>query len=41
MSYIARSDSFEYLCFGWSTAIRDMFTLTVRGLTLDVRDVRF
>ena len=35
MSYSALSDSFEYLCYG-STAIRNVFTLTVRGSTLDV-----
>ena len=29
-------DSFEYLCYG-STAILNMFTLTVRGPTLVVR----
>ena len=31
----ALSDSFEYLCYG-CTAIMNIFTLTVRGLTLDV-----
>ena len=38
MALIALSDSFEYLCYG-SMAIRNIFTLTVRGLTLS--DVRF
>ena len=32
---IALPDSFKYLCYG-STAIRNIFTLTVRGSTLDV-----
>ena len=36
MSYSALSDSFEYLCYR-STAIRNIFSLTVRGSTLDVR----
>ena len=36
MSSLALSDSFEYLWYG-STAIRNIFTLTVRGSTLDVR----
>ena len=36
MSWSALSDSFEYLCYG-STAIRNIFTLTVRGSTLVVR----
>ena len=36
MSYSALSDSFEYLCYG-STAIRNIFSPTVRGLTIDVR----
>ena len=36
MSYSAFSDSFEYLSYG-SAAIRNMFSLTVRGSTLDVR----
>ena len=35
----ALSDSFEYLCYG-STTIRNMFTLIVRGSTLDVRNRR-
>ena len=38
MSYLAGlalSDSFEYLCYG-STAIENIFTLTVPGSTLDV-----
>ena len=36
MNVLALSDSFEYLCYG-STAIRYIFTLTVRGSTLVVR----
>ena len=34
MSYSALSDSFEYLCYG-STAIRNIFSLSVRGSTLE------
>ena len=33
MSSLALPDSFEYLCYG-STAIRNIFTLTVQGSTL-------
>ena len=33
MSSLALSDSFEYLCYGY-TAIRNIFTLTVRGSNL-------
>ena len=36
MAWLAFSDSFEYLRYG-STAIRNIFTLIVRGWTLDVR----
>ena len=36
MSQLAFSDSLEYLCYG-STAIINIFTLTVRGTTLEVR----
>ena len=37
MSWLALSDSFEYLCYG-STAIRNIFIPTVRGSTkLDPR----
>ena len=36
MSELALSDSFEYLCYG-SMAIINIFTLTARGSTLDVR----
>ena len=36
MSYSGLSDSFEYICYG-STAIRNIFAFTVRGLTLVVR----
>ena len=36
MSYLALSDSFEYLCYG-STAIRNIHDLTVRRSILDVR----
>ena len=36
MSQLALSDSFEYLCHE-STTIRKIFTLTVRGSTLDYR----
>ena len=35
MSRLPPSDSFEYLCYG-STANINIFTLTVRGWTLDV-----
>ena len=35
MSQLALSDSFEYLCYG-SAVIRNIFILTVRGLTLVV-----
>ena len=35
MSWLALSDSFEYLCYG-STAIINIFSLTVWGSTLDV-----
>ena len=35
MSWLALSDSFEYLCYG-STAIRNIFSFKVRGSTLDV-----
>ena len=38
MSYSALSDSFEYLCYG-STGVINIFTLTVRGSTLDVRNL--
>ena len=34
MSYLALSDSVEYLCYGY-TAVKK--ALTVRGSTLDVR----
>ena len=34
--YLTFSALFEYLCYGF-TAIINMFTLSVRGLTLDVR----
>ena len=34
MSSLAFADSFEYLCYV-STAIINMFTLTVRGSTLE------
>ena len=36
MSYLALSASFEYLCYG-STAILNIFTITVRGSALDFR----
>ena len=36
MSWLALSDSFEYLCYG-SPTIKNIFNLTVRGSTLDVR----
>ena len=36
MSYLGLSDSFEYLCYGY-TAIMNIFTLTLRGSTLVVR----
>ena len=36
MSYLALSASFECLCYRY-TAIRNMFTLTLWGSTLDVR----
>ena len=36
MSQLALSASFEYLCYG-TTAIIHIFTLTVRGLTLNFR----
>ena len=36
MSSLTVSDTFEYLCYG-CVAIIDMFTLTVRGSTLDFR----
>ena len=36
MSQLALSDSFECVCYG-STAIINVFILTVRGSTLDVR----
>ena len=39
MSYSALSDSFEYLCYG-STDIRNIFPLTARGTTLDVKIYR-
>ena len=35
LSQLALSDSFEYLCYG-STAIRNIFTLTVRRSSLDI-----
>ena len=43
MSWLALSDSFEYLCYG-SMNIRNILILTVRGQSLCVRtstDVRF
>ena len=42
MSYFALSDSVEYLSYG-STDIMNIFTLTVRGPTLEVEitNVRF
>ena len=39
MPSLALSDSFEYLCYG-STTIRNIFILTARGSTLDVRILR-
>ena len=39
-SLLALSDSFEYLSYG-SMAIRNIFTLTVRGSTLTSIDIRF
>ena len=36
MTLLALSHSFEYICYG-STAIENIFTLTVWGSTLDVR----
>ena len=36
MSYLALSDPFEYLCYG-SMAIINIFTLTLRGLTLTTK----
>ena len=36
--YLALSDLFEYLCYG-STVIINIFTLTVRGSTLDDYEV--
>ena len=36
MSQLALFASFEYLCYG-SKVIRNIFTLTVRGSTLDKR----
>ena len=39
-SYLSLSGSFEYLCYG-STATIYIFTLSVRGSTLDVRRLTF
>ena len=39
MSQLVLSDSFAYICHG-STAIIKLFTLIVRGSTLDVRFLR-
>ena len=36
MSKLALPDVFEYLCYG-STTIMNFFTLTLKGLTLDIR----
>ena len=36
IKWLALSASFEYICYGY-TAIINLFTLTVRGSTLDVR----
>ena len=36
MPSLALADSFEYLCYG-STTVRNIFILTVRGSTVDVR----
>ena len=36
MSFSGLSDLFEYLCYEYMTII-DIFTLILRGLTIDIR----